>query len=360
MNKIVLEGYRFTGFHKSHIGAIKSCIDYFNLPYSAAWIFGMTGSAFMIIVDEHLSVPNMGEPETAMFNLARHVGLDIRGFHDFESQASFNSKQREAWDGARAAIDQGLPVFAKELDLGNETSLVYAYDDQGYYTHSWHAGHGHEGFDDVIPWTELGRNYCPCASCRAEAANYVRKSDSIFNDHPKEGGFISLHIASSIKPSDDLTALRSALMLALEFFQREAFEWGGRTFYCGLTAYDKWMAALRNDTILGFYMGYFVDILHESRRYATQFLIEASEKFEGSLSIELKSTAEHYQLMEEAYRFLNDLFPWSQPHAPIEDPDRRQEAIETLNRIRQLESDAHQKLYRLVELIEGKHVPFHV
>lgn len=202
-----LEHYRFSGFNKSHIGALKSCLDYLNIPCSSAWVYGMTGNAFITVVDEQVSAPNIGEPEEEFFKLARHVGLDIRGFNTFADKTEFGRLQREAWDAARSALDRGLPVFAKELDLGNETSLIYAYDDEGYYTHSWHAGDGHEGFDDVIPWTELGRNFCPCAACQARTRNGEWASNAVYTGDSAEGGFISLHWASPVETLTRIKAL---------------------------------------------------------------------------------------------------------------------------------------------------------
>lgn len=193
MSKAILESYRFSGFHKSYIGALKSCADYLKVHCSSAWIYGMTGSAFITVVDKDLAAPNIGEPEQEIFDLAAHLGLQIRGFHTFADQVDFPRLQREAWDAARSALNEGLPVFAKELDLGNETSLIYAYDDAGYYTHSWHGGDGHEGADDVIPWSKLGRNYCPCTQCKAKSNNEEWANDAVYRGKPEDGGFISLH-----------------------------------------------------------------------------------------------------------------------------------------------------------------------
>jgi hypothetical protein len=45
------------------------------------------------------------------------------------------------------------------------------------------------------------------------------------------------------------------------------------------------------------------------------------------------------------------LFPWSQPHTPIEDPDRRREAVELLTQIKQLEIEGRKKLEKLLNLL---------
>ncbi|MFE5322084.1 hypothetical protein ACFQ88_25755 [Paenibacillus sp. NPDC056579] len=308
----------------------------------------MTGNAFTAVIDDTMTAPNIGEPEEDMFRLARHLGLDIQGFHTFGDAAEFPQLQREAWDAARTALDRGLPVFAKELDLGNETSLIYAYDADGYYTHSWHGGKGHEGSDAVIPWTELGRNYCPCSSCRARASSGDRPSDGVYTGDPGYGGFVSLHWASAAEPSDARRALGAALDFALSFSRRGAYGWGGRTFYSGPAAYGKWIGLLRSNAIQSFYMGYFIDLFHESRLYAYRFLLEASEHFDGRPGDELRTAAEHYGVIAKNFQSLNKLFPWMQPHAPIDDPDRRREAVELLTGIRQLEEEGWGLLERLL------------
>lgn len=347
MKRVTLDRYRFSGFHKSHIGAVKSCLDYFVIHCSAAWVYGMTGSAFITVVDEKLSAPNIGEPEEEMFKLARHLGVDIKGYHTFTDAKMFERLQHEAWDMARSALDQGLPVFAKELDLGNETSVIYAYDEEGYYTHSWHGGSGHEGFDNVIPWTKLGRNYCPCALCKAKQGKEEQATDSVYLGDPKDGGFISLHYASRVEPSDEKTALQAALRFASEFSRQPSYNWGGRTFYSGAAAYDQWIKTVQSNTIHGFYMGYYSDLGHESRRYAYQFLKEASERFSGVFAERLALASEHFKQVKNVFGALNELFPWSQPHAPIEDPDRRRQAIELLEQVKALEQEGCNILERL-------------
>ncbi|WP_308639029.1 hypothetical protein [Paenibacillus silvisoli] len=347
-SKARLDNYRFSGFHKSHIGAVKSCLDYFNIACSEQWVHGMTGNAFIAVIDEELAAPNVGEPEEEMFALARHLGLNIEGFHTFAAdKETFESLQKEAWDAARTALDRGQPVFAKELDLGNETSVVYAYDEDGYYTYSWHGGDGHEGSNDVIPWTMLGRNYCPCLSCRERARRGEWAQEAISVKAAGEGGYISLHAASPCAPSDDRTALLAALSFALSFSRLGKYEWGGRAFYTGSAAYDRWIAAVRSDAILGFYMGYYADTLYESRRNGYLFLKEASGRFEGELSAALSRASAHYKLVQEKLQALSMMFPWEQPGRPIEDPDRRKEAAELLSDIKRLDGEGEQWLERL-------------
>jgi hypothetical protein len=311
----------------------------------------MTGRAFLAIIDENAAAPNIGEPEEEMFKLAANLGLEIQGYHTFADKETFERLQREAWDSARSALDRGLPVFAKELDLGNETSVIYAYSDEGYFTHSWHGGDGHEGADDVIPWTMLGRNYCPCASCMARKASGEWANDGVYQGDPEKGGFISLHWASLVEPADDRTALRAAIRFAVDFSKRGKYEWGGRTLFSGTAAYDRWIETLRNDNIEAFYMGYYTDLINESRQNAHWFLREAAVRFDGELSEQLGRAADLYQQIAEVFSPIKALFPFSQPHAPIANQEHRRIALDALIRIRDLETEGYARLEKLLLLI---------
>ena len=43
INKVQLENYKFSGIDASLVGAIKSVADYYQLPLTTSWIYGMTG-----------------------------------------------------------------------------------------------------------------------------------------------------------------------------------------------------------------------------------------------------------------------------------------------------------------------------
>src|SRR5690606_38671145 len=147
----------------SLVGSIKSVADYYEIPLTTTWIYGMTGVAFLHIVDEKSIEPNGGPTEPDVFNLVRNLGIEINGLHVYAHGEMFRNLLAEAWEKARLAINSKQPVFAKNLDIENQTSVIYAYDDHGYYTHSWHTGYDHS--EDVIPWTSLGLSRCACINC---------------------------------------------------------------------------------------------------------------------------------------------------------------------------------------------------
>lgn len=341
-----LQGYDFAGFHASHIGALKSCAGYYGMDITPAWIFGMTGQAFLMIIDEHWVSPNVGLPEEDNFALAANIGLRIQGRHSIETGESLRQGQREAWEQARSALDRDQPAFAKEIGLGNETSLVYAYGERGYYTKSWHGGTGHEGADQVIGWDTLGLDYCPCEQCAGRQPG--PSTDIYLGRGRKDGGLLSMHWAEKSEPAVPREALKAALAFALAFNEKGEYEYGTGRFFTGLRAVDQWLTGIRSAEITGFYMGYYADIWHESRHYAALFLEEAQGRIEGA-DEEFEAALQVYKLIRDAYSRLTGLFPWMQPRKPIEDPFRRREAIGLLSEIKALEEKAEQALRRLLQ-----------
>ncbi|MFD2611579.1 hypothetical protein [Paenibacillus gansuensis] len=69
-----LENYKFSGIDASLVGAIKSVADYYQIPLTTSWIYGMTGLSFLHVLDENLVEPN-GDHLNQRF-LILHVILD--------------------------------------------------------------------------------------------------------------------------------------------------------------------------------------------------------------------------------------------------------------------------------------------
>ncbi|MBD3922040.1 hypothetical protein H8B09_24980 [Paenibacillus sp. PR3] len=339
-----LDNYHFTGSHASHIGAIQSSLAYYGIEISASSVFGLTGHAFLMVVDSGMANPNVGLPEEDFFQLAGNLGIHIDGISRIVTGDELQALQAEAWDRIRGALDNGQPAFAKELGIGNETSVINAYGTKGYFAHSWHGGDGHEGWEDEIPWTTLGRNYCPCRECRDRP---LKPSTDLYLGMHTEGAFLSYHWVTRTDVQKDLRqALREALAFTLQFNSQKKYTWGKGIFFTGVDAYDAWIDSVRTASIHGFYMGYFVDVWQESRHHAAQFLRELQSAI-PELQTELEASAVTYAAISNVYWQLNELFPWMQPREPIADPFRRKDAINLLTEAKELERTVHSQLEKL-------------
>jgi len=304
LNKVQLENYRFSGMDASLVGAIKSVADYYQIPVTASWIYGMTGLAFLHILDERLVEPNSGPTEPEVFNLARNIGFKIEGMHVYTEGEDFINLQAEAWEKAKQAITSKKPVFAKNIDIENQTSVVYAFDDVGYYTRTWHTGDEHS--EDVIPWNLLGRSQCPCINC-------VNYRQSVHQTADSGSGLISIHWATPIQPADERTALKDALGSIIHLNEQGSYVWAGKTYFVGSKAYEKWLTALESHEVDKYFFSLFLEILCESRSHAIQFLTEIKGRNIGLDEQKINDGIMKYGVVASKYKILRDMYPYEEP-----------------------------------------------
>ncbi|MBS4201162.1 hypothetical protein KHA93_16100 [Bacillus sp. FJAT-49732] len=328
-NKTVrLENYKFSGLDASLIGAIKSVIDYYEIPVSTSWIYGMTGYAFLHVLDEGLVKPNAGPPEQEIFKLARNIGVEINGLHVYAEGENFKNLQAEAWEKARVALNAKQPVFAKNIDIQNQTSIVYAYDDIGYYTHSWHTGYEHS--EDVIPWNSLGLSLCPCINC-------VNSRKASGYENPM-GGLISLHWANPIEAVDEMTAFKEALTYVIRLNEEGIYNWEGKTYFVGQKAYERWLTAMENNDINKYYFSLFVEILNEGRHHAITFLTEIKEKVPSINEQLIDEAISTYSEISSRYKILNSMYPYEEP--PVVEMKDKEQCIAIVKELMSLEEKA--------------------
>jgi len=325
---ISLENYKFSGLDASLIGAIRSVIDYYQLPLTTSWIYGMTGYAFLHVLDEEMIKPNIGPPETEVFKLIRNLGVEINGFHVYAEGEKFKNLQTEAWEKAKLAINSKQPVFAKNIDIRNQTSVVYAYDDIGYYTKSWHTGYEHS--EDVIPWNALGLGLCPCINCVNS-----RKESEFKNP---TGGLISLHWAKPVQAIDELSALKKALEFVIHLNEEGIYKWEGKTYFVGHRAYERWLTAIENNIINKYYFSLFVEILNEGRHHAVQFLSEIKEKFAFKNEQLLDEGITTYGEISSRYKTLNEMYPYEEP--PVVELNEKEHCAAIVKELMSLEEKA--------------------
>ncbi|QHW31345.1 hypothetical protein GZH47_11145 [Paenibacillus rhizovicinus] len=303
---VKLGQYRFSGLDASLVGAMKSAADYYRMPLTAAWIYGMTGLAFLHVLDENMAEPNGGPLEPEVFRLARNIGLDIQGIHVYAEGETFARLQAEAWEKAKQAMYASRPVFAKNIDIRNQTSVIHAIDDTGYYTYTWHTGYEHS--EEVIPWNLLGLSRCPCIHCVLD-----RQSSATEEVTDSSAGLISLHWTNPIQAADEEASFKEALEFVIRLNEKAAFQWSGRTYLVGSKAYEHWLTAVENRTLDKYMFSLFVEILTEARNHAVAFLAELRgvlKQVNPALVDELMLI---YSEMASEYQILKGMYPYSEP-----------------------------------------------
>jgi len=333
-DKVELANYYFSGLEASQIGALKSVLNYYQAPVSASWIYGMTGIAFLTVHDQTFLKPNAGPPDSDLFRLARNIGLQIEGTHTYAENERFRELQLDMWNKAREAIGQGYPVFAKNIDIENQTSVIYGYDSAGYYTYSWHGGEGHDHADDVIPWDKLGKCYCPCSYCRG------REENQETNDNRRnEEGLISLHWAALVPAADPRTAFQAALEYLIALNDRGTIRWHNETLFIGEQAYLGWIQALEQNRIDKYWFSLTLEPIADARSHAVLFLREVKHLDIGVSSERIDEALEVYTKIAGIYKYLVQKFPYEQPREWMEDADR-EESVTLLKQVMQYEKRA--------------------
>jgi hypothetical protein len=323
-----LSNYRFTGLDASQLGAVQSAADYYQIPLTATKIYGCTGLAFLMVIDEACVQPNAGPPEPEIFRLVGNLGMHIEGIHQYAEGDWFTKLQAAAWEQAKAAIDAGKPVFAKNIAQGNQTSVITAYNEVGYYVDSWHTGF--ENWQEVIPWGMLGLSRCPCINCVKDRA--IREAGE------ETSGLISLHAASRIAAQDDRIAISEALHYALDLIDKGSYEEFGKKYIVGPNAIAHWIDVIGNNRGSKFYFALIIEVLSEARHHAGLFLTELKQDHGLSNSV-LDEAIRIYGNIAAKVKVLKDRFPYEQPRESFNE-EEREEVVSALSEIVKLEMQA--------------------
>jgi hypothetical protein len=326
---VKLNNFGFSGLDASQLGAIKSIADYYQIPLTPTQIYGMTGLAFLFVLDENLVQPNAGPPEPEIFRLARNIGLEIEGLHQYAEGVTFSKLQSEAWEKAKMAINSNKPVFAKNLAQDNQTSVIVAYDNVGYYIKSWHTGN--EYSEEVIPWNSLGLVRCPCIKCVNE-----RK---VSEPRDLTSGLISLHWADPMSVTDEMVAFKEALRFAIRLNESASYNWSGTIYFVGSRAFEEWINGLERNHVHKFDFSLVIEVLNEARYHAKVFLMEMKDKFTTKSKQSIEEAIRIYDEISSRANILKNNYPYEQPRELFSNAEK-EEMIPILREISLLERKA--------------------
>lgn len=314
-----LENLKWKPMWVSHLGCVKGCLDYFGSDVTAAWLFGGTGHAFVINIDEVVcpSGPTAWNTEM-LWTLGRNLGYETECVFSHRGMDNFEEVREKAWELAKKSIDEGNPCYGWELSIP-EYYVVNGYDDDGNYHFS---GPIMEGAKDTKPWKELGES---------------------------EIGAIAMFSVKPCEPADDARTVKDALAFALEH-AKSPEKWIFPKYRAGLDGYDLWIKALDTNTARGFGMAYNAEVWNECRQYAVEFLKEAKQRLGSDKLAPLFDDAiGHYGVVASSLKSVQKLFPFlERKDEHIEDESRRAKAIEALKSARAAEAKGLKSLEKIV------------
>ena len=304
-----LKNLKWSPMWVSHLGCVKGCLDFLGVEISDAWLYGGTGHAFIINVskDSCPSGPTAWKTEM-LFQQAPYLGYEIAGVFGSKYHQDLNGLQREAWDFARKTIDEGLPVFAWEVEIP-EFYVVYGYDESGYYYS------GPEADDGKGPksWDELGDTGI---------------------------GLVELYSVKPVKAKPPIEVVKSSFEKVLKHANNPD-DWIFENYASGLKGFDFWIEGLESGIANRFGMGYNAAVWFACRKNALIFLKEAKECLKGKSGVLFDKAAGHYQIVADRLGNLSETYPWTPEGGPktISVDNTCLEAVRWLNEARNAEAD---------------------
>lgn len=281
----MLPSIRWTRWWVSHLGCVKSCLEYLGIGMSDAWLNGGTGHAFIINVHDEVCpsgptawntemlctlAPNLGYRETTVFG------------HKRFGVAEFGAAQEAAWKMVREAVDQGFPCFGWELDIP-EYYVINGYDDVGYH----YVGCTCQEGAGPKPWRELGDTNI---------------------------GLVEVKRVDPCPPADDATAVRDMVQLVVKHASGPP-EWRLSGYHTGPLALLAWADALQTGKAGRFGQGYNGAVWEECRRMGVAFLKEAKRRLPGNADSAFDEAIEAYSAVQCLLKHVLDAYPF-EPGAP--------------------------------------------
>jgi hypothetical protein len=279
---IRLEGLQWQKQFNEHMGCIKGCLDYLGIERSFPWLYGGTGHAFVLNVNETVFVDcALAWNALPLFDLAPNLGFTVERLaveHPVAREmpdAEFLQKQLEAWDFVRARMDQGLPCYGWELAHIPAYYVINGYDEVGYYYSGWESG-------GPCPWQKLG--------------TFDVKQ-------------IAVHCVRPTEPATDIKVVKDALTMVLARVERPDGWAVGPQYRTGLAGYDLWAEALETGRANRDGEAYINQVWLECREMAVAFLEEAKTRLPGTCAAAFDQAIGHYTTVRDRLGALAELHP---------------------------------------------------
>lgn len=276
--KKILDGLRWQPMWVSHLGCVKSCLDYLEVDMSRAWLYGGTGHAFIINMTQDACPSGPTAWNTRMlFHLAPNLGYCVEGVKQWkDGSRAFAQKQREAWDLVRASIDEGVPCYGWQME-NPDFYLIHGYDKAGYY----YSGCEHCEVQGPLPWKDLG--------------TWDVTMVEVYRVEPQD-------------PAPAEETVKSALAMAIRHAENPE-EWIPPGYASGPAAYEVWAKSLEAGTACRDGHAYNADVWLECREMAVEFLKEAKGKLPGKCDAEFDKAIAQYSTIRDMLQQVRDLHP---------------------------------------------------
>jgi len=198
-------------FNTSLIGVIRGVADYFSLPVSDAMLYGLSGHAFLININEGICPSSPYVWDMSRFRLLlENIGINQTNL-GFYSDQSNQEERRKVESSLRKAIDAGMVCSMCNKD----NQIISGYDEQGLLA--------------IQPWGN-------CVDCTPAKLSYGSWREFKGEIH------VNFYKYEHVTPVDRMTAILDSLDYALELNVTPS-RFNMKGYGIGSAAYDNWINA---------------------------------------------------------------------------------------------------------------------
>ena len=307
----------------SHLGCIKGCLNYLNLPITDAWLYGATGHAFILNVTPDLCPSGPTDWNTERITkLGENIGYKTETVSGWKGNENLGHLQERAWEHIKTAIDNEIPCYGWELDKP-EFYVIFGYDDKGYFI----SGPGCDKGKGPVQWKNLGTS---------------------------EIGVVDVRSIKLIKSARDEKTVFDSLSYALAYAYHPD-PWTDQRSSGGIKAYDIWIESLDKGLAAEFGLAYNSIVWLECRKNVADFLREAKDRLNRpDLDDLFEKAINSYHIVSEKLSSVSEVYPFSQKpkmkSIPI-DP-RSRKAADALRSAKESEITGLEILAMLVERMD--------
>lgn len=274
----------------NHLSAIMGCMDYLGVEVDRAWLYGISGYAFLINIPP--GVCCSGPTAWAWDRICQRLpaaGIDASQYvlSFMKRDPGFAQAKQRAIAFTREQYDRGVPLYGAEF--GYPEFYTIGDIDEGGFTYVYR-----NELDGT--WATVHRTWEAFGTIDVGIlfVGAVRRFETV------------------VEPR---IAIADSLDFALAVGTAPAGYLGGATM--GLRAYDAWIAGLRDRAALAegpwnhpdgttYNAGFWSD----ARRSAAEFLRSCSPKLDGRLSSEFAQAADRYSQVAAQLERVHELFPY--------------------------------------------------
>ncbi|WP_152392740.1 hypothetical protein [Paenibacillus guangzhouensis] len=351
-----LKGLQMKAYWNSQLGCLKGCSDYLGIEMSDAWLFGGSGAAFILTMDEQGFGAGAPWYQGPMMHLCNNLGFTVNGIYGFMTDDDFTSKQQMAWENTKHAIDRGYPCYGYNLAVP-EYYVVYGYEHNSYLFTGYGAdndsdgnldrnfimppaikerlsAYGDEGYvslendetNALLIALAAERGYILRGNLRMVLNGGVREIISDQGDMiilQNEGpaltpyqmlgtmhiGLLEMYWVEPGRSSEPRDVVKEALAFAIEHATGPR-KWVQPPYQAGLSAYEFWIRAVEEASPNIFALSYAGQCWAECRKHAASFLEEAATRIGGAPAAHLRKAGSIYRDIFTHLQVAADLLPF--------------------------------------------------